>query len=220
MRYIQKGREPRAWQETRLSTPGAHFDNEAKPALRDALLAEQGHLCCYCMGRIDARSTRIEHFLPRRHEEEQLNYRNTLAACPGGEGNPPRLQHCDVRKGDRAVAANPCDPRIEKLVRYSSSGEIYSTEPRIQSNLNQGDETDEGGALNLNVDALRAERRAVLEGFVAQFARRHHGEWRPETLTRELPKWSDLPAGGGRLPPYCGIVADFIRRRIERASPR
>jgi len=217
VRYIRKGREPRAWQEARLSTPGAHFDNEAKPDLRDALLAEQGYLCCYCMGRIDARTTRIEHFLPRRHKDDQLNYRNTLAACTGGEGYPPKLQHCDVRKGDRGIVANPCDPRIEKLVRYSSSGEVHSPDPRVQSNLNQGDDGEDGGALNLNLDNLKAQRRAVLAGFIAQFEKRHRGEWRAETLARELPKWAELPAGGGKLPPYGGIVADYIRRRIERA---
>jgi len=65
VRAIQKNTEPRSLVEHRAQ---AHCDYanvpaDTKQALRNALVAEQGSLCCYCMGRIrpDADSMKIEH---------------------------------------------------------------------------------------------------------------------------------------------------------------
>ena len=56
-----------------------------------------------CMGRIHngPATMKIEHWqCQRRHSAEQLNYRNLLGACLGGDGQPRHLQHCDTSKGD------------------------------------------------------------------------------------------------------------------------
>jgi hypothetical protein len=39
--------------------------------------------------------------------DEQLNYRNMLGACLGGNWQPPHLQYCDTRKGGRDIQWNP-----------------------------------------------------------------------------------------------------------------
>ena len=41
--------------------------------------------------------------------DEQLNDRNLLGACLGGNGQPPHLQHCDTRKGGSDIQWNPAD---------------------------------------------------------------------------------------------------------------
>ena len=89
---------------------------------------------------------KIEHWRSRVvHQEEQLDYRNLLGACPGGEGQPHHLQHCDTRKGDRDLLWNPADPerRVEDRISYSNDGTIQSDDPMFDQELND--------VLNLNL---------------------------------------------------------------------
>ena len=66
MKAIVKKNEPTSLTEHRASQH-ASFDNLDKTDVRTFLLAEQGHICCYCMKRIPESgsipSTKIEHFL-------------------------------------------------------------------------------------------------------------------------------------------------------------
>ena len=51
-------------------TPHSNYDNYAdKDVLRDALVTEQGGICCYCMGRIrnGPKTVKIEHWKSRSH---------------------------------------------------------------------------------------------------------------------------------------------------------
>ncbi len=53
MRHIKKGPEPKEWLRFRKQKlPEPRFDDGPKASGRTALLAEQGHICCYCMRRI------------------------------------------------------------------------------------------------------------------------------------------------------------------------
>jgi hypothetical protein len=40
----------------------------------------------------------------------QLEYKNLLGACQGGEGQKPNKQHCDTKKGNIDLTFNPADP--------------------------------------------------------------------------------------------------------------
>ena len=141
MRTIVKGREPVSLTQHRLTLPSNNYkpdyDNYSdKDALRKALVREQRGLCCYCMKEIsgDREEMKIEHWqCQSRYSYEQLNYRNLLAACPGGEGQPPRLQHCDTKKGNDDLKWNPADPtpRIETRLRYEADGSIRSDGPHV-----------------------------------------------------------------------------------------
>lgn len=120
MRYISKGPEPdelRAWKaraNPAWEPSWDSFQNPEKAAVGDALRAEQGHLCCYCCGRINALTSHIEHLRPRStypkgsaaYEANALDYGNMLASCPGETEDPhPPSQHCGHAKGDWRVAA-------------------------------------------------------------------------------------------------------------------
>ncbi|UQA62734.1 retron system putative HNH endonuclease [Polyangium aurulentum] len=215
MRRIRKGREPQAWAEYRLSTPGARYVDAPKEELRRALLAEQRHLCCYCMGRIDEATTRIDHRLPREaHPGEQFSYRNLLAACPGSEGTGHDNEHCDVHKRSEEISVDPADPSrdVETLIHYkAASGEIASDDERIHRDLDR--------TLHLNVELLKLRRRQVLDGFREGFERKHRGAWSTGAIEREIKKWSEAPPGE-RLPPYCGIVVYYLRKRLAQAGAR
>jgi hypothetical protein len=69
MRAIAKRAEPAELVRYR-AVPGAVYDGGdftlVKDAIRRALLAEQGHLCAYCMQRISAETMKVEHWHSRR----------------------------------------------------------------------------------------------------------------------------------------------------------
>lgn len=105
MRWIQKRREPRSLAQYR-NGPAATwegFPKKEKNSVQSALLAEQGHLCAYCMRRIELsesrRNMKNEHWTPRNllDEAEKLNYQNMLGVCEGlvdGEGG--KEETCDT----------------------------------------------------------------------------------------------------------------------------
>ena len=176
MRAITKGPEPPSLTAHRKSPPCDYDNYGAKDDLRFALVTEQRSLCCYCMGRIIAGPTtmKIEHWRSqRRYPHEQLNYRNILGACLGGDGQPRHLQHCDTRKGERDLRWNPADPahHIETRVRYELDGTIKSDHADFDGQLNE--------VLHLNLAVLRNSRKAVLNAILIWWRREKRKDSRP-----------------------------------------
>ena len=163
MREISKGTEPSSLTKHRASLHSDYENYKDKDVLRVALVAEQRGLCCYCMGRIAANGDemKIEHWhCVSRYPEEQLDYRNLLAACRGGEGEAPPIQHCDTKKADRDLQWNPADPmrRIEDQVEYGADGTIKSKDAAFYKELND--------VLNLNVSHIKNARKATQSAIV------------------------------------------------------
>lgn len=210
MRNIQKGHEPPSLIEHR-KTPHADYRNYAdKDTLRQHLADEQGGICCYCMSRIrpTVESMKIEHWQCQEdYPNRQLDYRNLLGACRGGEGKPGRDQHCDTFKGDLDLSINPADAacNVEQLIKFPGSGKIKSDDPDIDRELNE--------VLNLNHPLLVKNRKSVLDSFF-QFlgkARVNDG-----LLQRELRKWRG-DDGGGELHPFSQVVVYYLCRRLKVA---
>ena len=111
MREIAKGPEPPSLAAHRNSF-GDYRNYRDKRELRRALVEEQRGLCCYCMGRIhDDQNTKIEHWRSQnRYRDQQLVYRNLLAACLGRIGKRRSEKHCDTRKENQDLSWNPADP--------------------------------------------------------------------------------------------------------------
>ena len=118
MKKINKNQEPNSFVEHR-SNRASSFDNipaQTKFDLRESLINEQGFICCYCMQRIKLaklgrlQNTKIEHFACQSNNPDlELNYRNLLLSCNGGEGLPEQLQTCDTFKLEKILSFNPCD---------------------------------------------------------------------------------------------------------------
>lgn len=211
MRTIHKSKEPASLTQYR-HTPGATYGalpTEAKRELRDALIAEQRGLCCYCMGRVSPEDVRcrIEHWHSQTdydYEEEQLSYGNLLAACHGSEGTAD--SHCDVHKGSQRLSRNPARPEhaVESLIRHLGDGTIQSSEPEFERELND--------VLNLNAAILRANRRSVMAGFTSGLGK---GRISPERWQRMLSRWSG-EGSTGPLRPYAMVVVYFISKKLAR----
>ncbi|MDE0432910.1 MAG: TIGR02646 family protein [Bryobacterales bacterium] len=208
MRAIAKGRQPPSLTTHRRS-PHADYDNyRHKHVLRRALVSEQRGLCCYCMGPIepDASAMKIEHWLcQERYPGEQLNYRNLLGACLGGEGQPQPKQHCDTRKGNRDLLWNPAEPAhaIEARVRYELDGTIRSDDATFDNQLDR--------VLNLNLAELKAHRKGVLDAVLLWW--RRHGPVPRHRIEREVRRYE---SAHGRLTPYCQVAVWWLNRRLAR----
>ena len=213
MRAIAKGREPVSLTAHR-QTPHCDYDNyAAKDDLRNALVSEQRGLCCYCRGRIRNEPTtmKIEHWRCwAHHSGKQLNYRNLLGACQGGEGQPRRWQHCDTRKGDIDLAWNPADPAhsIETRVRYELDGSIRAGDADFDGQLND--------VLNLNLPVLKNNRKSIYDAILQWWKsqkNRSHGRVPRERLERELARHN---AGVGEYAPYSQVAVWLLRNKLSR----
>ena len=215
MRAIRKGREPASLTEHRQRAHCDYDNYPDKAALRNALVTEQRGLCCYCMARIRSEPTsmKIEHWHSRRrHQGEELEYRNLLGACLGGEGQPAHLQHCDTRKGNRDLSWNPADPahHIETRIRYEADGTIRSDDDTFGAQLED--------VLNLNLRFLMNVRKGLLDGILCW--------WRQERARRRGPvprahfqrERDRLVAGTGEIQPYSQVVVWWIEQRLARMA--
>ena len=213
MRAISKGPEPLSLLAHRQTPPCDYNNYRAKDDLREALASEQRGLCCYCMGRItsDATTMKIEHWQSQtRYPEQQLTYVNLLGSCPGEEGQPRGLQHCDTRKGERDLRWNPADSahHIETRIRYEFDGSIRSDDAEFDAQLNE--------VLNLNLPVLKNHRKGVRSAVVDWLKHQKaklHGPVSQAQFERERDRHI---AGHGRLIPYCQVAVWWLNQRLLR----
>ncbi|MFA7236793.1 MAG: retron system putative HNH endonuclease [Phycisphaeraceae bacterium] len=212
MRPIHKKPEPQSLTEHRCS-PHADYDNySGEDELRDALIAEQRGLCCYCMSRIHKDAMKIAHWHSQTgHPAEQLDYANLLGACMGNKGRPKKEQHCDTHQENENISINPANrdhhQRIEQFIRYPPDGRIESDDIQINHDLND--------ILNLNMADLKNQRKSVLEGFQQALSRTQPNHWTRPMLERHLRLWSG-ESDGGDLKPFCQVVIYWLRKRLMR----
>ncbi len=139
----------------------AALQNPEKRDLHDALLAEQGYVCCYCGRSIDRDDSHIEHFRPQEgHDELALEYSNLFASCIR-ETKPGAPLHCGHAKGhdfDEKCALSPLEEGCEQRFLYiPGSGGISAN-----------DKTDSAaqymiGLLDLDLKLLCNRRESVLK---------------------------------------------------------
>ncbi|WP_158829113.1 hypothetical protein [Mucilaginibacter lacusdianchii] len=204
---INKGNEPKEWTKKR-ETAGAVY--EAIPELKDALLAEQGHICAYCMRRVpvakkdpgNVELARIEHIKCRTdYPQHSMDYDNMVICCPGYINGS---EHCDKAKHDKAIRFSPFDPRVEESISYSTKdGMIKSAEKAWNEDFDT--------VLVLNDAMLRLNRKNAIDGARAYLERK---KWKEAELKQLLDGWSAKDKEG-KYRPYCGAVIWYIKRAIR-----
>ena len=174
MKHIVKGREPSAfadwksqananWQPTYAALSG-----QVKQAVKDALLDEQGHICCYCERRLQDDDSHIEHLVPQSDSSaDPLDFGNLLCSCQKGvrKGEP---RHCGNLKGgwfDPALLVSPLDKGCENRFAFLGNGEI---KPKP--------DTDQGACetiekLGLNIRKLVSLREGAIDPFLDEKSR-------------------------------------------------
>ena len=212
MRHIRKGAEPGSWLRFRKQkVPALRFDDGPKGDLRKALLKEQGHLCCYCMRRIEdgPGGMKVEHWAPQSVSPAlALDYSNLLAACDGGEGSPPSGQHCDTAKGNQVITLDPRQPSCETHVVITALGEAIASAAAPESVEIDLD------TLNLNVARLREGRAAAIDAIRAWAAANGKSLTRRQLLAKT--NALSTPDAHDRLPVFLGVTVAWLRKHAQQ----
>ena len=215
MIYIEKNAEPHSLKAHR-NTPGADFDSLDKTELRSFLLAEQGHLCAYCMKKINgANDTKIEHY-KARDDENQLIYTNLLAVCTGneklqnqsGKVNPKKFT-CDTMKKSQVLHINPQSRTDMETIYYDAQGKIYSTNRDYQNDLDI--------VLNLNdpYGFLIDNRQAALKAVQNQLIKLKPGQ-DAKPLLEKIQNSCIFKNSANELPEFVGIMRWYVERKIRK----
>jgi uncharacterized protein (TIGR02646 family) len=211
---IAKSTEPQSLQHYRLQK-GTVFDGEnftsVKQDIRVQLVAEQGLLCAYCMGRIepDDRNMKVEHWHSRkRYPAQQLTYANLLGCCCGNEGFPDALAHCDTKKRDDDLLFNPAEPghHSRLKIRYEFNGTIKSDDALFDRQLNE--------ILNLNYSRLTDNRKSVWSS-VTKTLSGITGKATRAQIEGLLLIWQQKNREG-KLPEYCGVAQYYLEKKLKR----
>lgn len=225
MKQINKLAEPQSLTQHRANQP-AYYNGlplESKEDLRQSLLAEQGHICCYCLKRIPEKiekDGRINYEMKIEHYQcqdifplLQLTYSNLYGACTGGEGKPKKLQTCDTRKGNSSLTINlnTNAPNCESLFKYNAEGEISSIDDSESINQQLND------ILNLNMQTLKDGRREVylevqkkVETDSKLFGT---GQLKLKYLESERQKW--LGRNQDKYKPFCMVAVYYLSKKIK-----
>ena len=176
MKYIQKQQtEPpeltafkqaanENWQPT-------YRDLDKKPIM-DALMREQGHICCYCESRLINNKSHLEHLIPQDVDDPEkghiehlvpqseatcdpLDYANMLCSCTQ-EGHK---LHCGMQKGSTIIPITPLEPDCEHAFKYTADGYISPAD-------NNKDAKDTIDILRLDIKKLRDKRHDAIKPFL------------------------------------------------------
>jgi uncharacterized protein (TIGR02646 family) len=226
MKQINKIPEPHSLIQHRANQP-AYYSGltlQAKEDLRQNLLSEQGHICCYCLKRIpekvekDGRVSydmKVEHYQCQDHFPLlQLTYSNLLGSCTGNEGKPKKLQTCDTRKGNDTITINLLTnaPICETLLKYNAEGEISSVDDNEALNRQLND------ILSLNMQTLKDGRREVYlevqKKAEAESKQMGTGQLKLKYFEAEKQKW--LSKSESKYKPFCMVAVHYLTKKIRQ----
>lgn len=219
MFYIEKQREPIELTNEKRNGLKSYNDmsSNTKTKIRKTLLREQGHLCAYCMQRIDLQNMTIEHYIPQNPSDREvddmlsIDYNNMLAVCSGNTNGPHRKNDltCDKHRGNIPLTVDPRDEYSIAKICYQDDGTIYSLDAEINRDL---DET-----LNLNCEAtlFKQNRKSVLDvvkqGILKRSAENRITKRQLEIMLAKLQTKNDE-----KYVPFCGIAIWYLRKKLSR----
>ncbi len=110
MKYIEKRDEPQSftdWKNSANEDWQPSYDKlsgKEKEDIKNALINEQGGICCYCERTLEFNDSHIEHLNPQcTSEEERLDFNNMLCSCQQ-QLKKREPQHCGNSKGDNIIS--------------------------------------------------------------------------------------------------------------------
>lgn len=169
MKYIVKQNEPQDFTDWKMLANDdwqpAYGDlrGATKLAVKNALMAEQGHICCYCERRLTVDDSHIEHFRPQSDPSvDPLDFSNLLCSCQNQikKGVP---RHCGNLKDewfDVVLLVCPLTPSCEGRFSFTGDGRIGPVSQTDTAAL----ETIK--RLGLDIPKLRNLRAKAIEPFL------------------------------------------------------
>lgn len=174
MKYIQKSSPPQVLIDYRNRT-GVTYEKFKRGKKRyrivkEALVKEQGYICCYCGRRLNLDgSTHIEHLYAKGtpcYKSMQLDYEtNLLACCDGGQVqresgtiNKEEL-FCERVKGAMILPVSPLTIECEEKFLFDSDGTVVGIGKDAEVVIE---------ILNLNSPIIKNKRKAAI-GYYKQY---------------------------------------------------
>lgn len=222
MIVVQRGKEPNSLLAFRKQNPDADYEDMPTNVLKDVrsqMWEEQGHLCAYCMKKIDApRDVRVEHCKPRHPQDEiehdkkaTLEFKWMLGVCYGNsieKGVKPEDTTCDAHKGNAELTINPFDELSVRKIKYKADGSIYSDDADINEDVTE--------TLNLNCQAvsLPQTRKNVLMAEKKRIMDKCKGKSQ-DAFMRELERTYEKLVQERNLIPYCGVIISWLENKLK-----
>lgn len=224
MRKIDKKPEPQEWKAYR-ETPGVRY--QPIPSLADALLEEQGFICAYCERRIPHQDApggenhRIDHLTPQMKarqdgDDSDLLYENMVICCPGNIANNRDYYHCDKYKGHKDLMISPLNAGMMGTIRFTVSGRIKSTDPKLDVELNEG-------GLNLNNDFLLQHRQEAWLTVVEKLTKMG---WTKKHVKDVLALWENKHTIKYKEEehqayyPFCSMICYLLKKKLASGTLR
>jgi len=159
MKYIKKGNEPQnfiTW-KSNASNTYSNLRNPIKADLKNALLLEQGYICCYCESKISSNNSHIEHLDPQcNNNSNDLEFTNLLCSCQNKlfKGEP---RHCGNSKDNKNIPITPLMEGCEEKFTYTADGQIQHTDLTSQKTIKY---------LKLDIDKLNKLRESAIDSIL------------------------------------------------------
>lgn len=203
---IKKNKEPNSLVSYKKKE-GACYDGpnftDVKNDIKESLLQEQGYICAYCMCRISKSTMKVEHWeCQSKYPEKQLEYKNLLGCCKGGEGFSPMQQTCDTHKGNLDIIYSPTDAVFssDNFIRYTPRGKIASNNERFNLDIND--------ILHLNDPRLISNRKIMLDKIQKELHERKGGIKETE-INRLITKYNQKNCNNEYLE-YFGVIVSYL----------
>ncbi|MEN8217376.1 MAG: retron system putative HNH endonuclease [Pseudomonadota bacterium] len=223
MKYIQKGQEPEEFTQWKKAKPKKYQSKDwkklnplPKKALHEALLREQGYICCYCERAITKNNSHIEHLVPKKGPNAEPNltfeYQNLLSSCDGNASDRCGLTHCGIRKDDwfdATLMVSPLDKDCANSFYYTMTGKILPTD--VPEKQKAAEETI--NRCNLNHPILKkmrheALRRVTLQSLTDNLTQLSDSPTQEE-ISQLIQSYSQ-PDAKGRYTPFCMAIIYFL----------
>lgn len=212
MKHIIKDVEPDVLTGYKLNSTNPSYINFCKKSqrklnLNDALLDEQGYLCCYCMGEINSENMQIEHWKPQsKYPKLDLDYNNLFACCEGNKHNPKRKKgskniHCDSKKSSLELTINPLNKDCETEISYFGDGTINAKNSVYNKDIND--------YLNLNYENLKRNRKSAWIKVLSNLTK---NRVKNNEINKLINVFSEKNKDG-KYHPYCQIIVFFLKKR-------
>lgn len=131
-----------------------------KRVIHDALMDEQGYICCYCESRVNSDNSHVEHFRPRStYPHLELDYSNLHCSCLRqlSKGEPRHCGHGKADWFDAALLISPLQQNCDRHFKFNGNGDIVARNPTDST----AKETIK--RLRLDLPKLNGLRKAALD---------------------------------------------------------
>jgi uncharacterized protein (TIGR02646 family) len=186
-----------------------------KQQFHQHLIAEQGHICCYCGERIIGFDSHIEHFQPQTdYPHLELDYFNLLASCQQ-KIQPTEPRHCGMGKGDwfhTELLVSPLIADCEDFFEYPVDGQILPSRELEKSAA----ATETIDRLCLNIPKLQATRTGAIDSIY------NDPDLQLPLSDDEIDKlihYYSYTDNDGKYQPHCQSILYVLKQdRIDRRS--